>query len=151
MSETIAVQERLYDATVQLTETVDLGLDLKSVMAGKAIPAEGLRLNWNFRGELKGKISGKMVGSNYSLVRGDHVTIGNIQAVLTTPEGDRIGIHADGFSNPAPQGSTVVQYRESVTFHTASPKYAWVNHVLCWATGTIDLATGKVVMKGFSA
>lgn len=153
MSETMAVQEHLYDAETQSTEITGFGIDLKAVMTGGTpIPAEGLRLNWNFQGELKGsKVKGEIVGTNYTLVRPDGVGISNIQAVLTTPEGDRIALHADGFSNAPAQGSTVFQYRETVTFHSSNPKYSWINHIVCWATGTADLATGKVALKGYVA
>jgi len=153
MSETMAVQEHLYDAAAQLAEPIDFGLDLRAVMSGgKPIPAEGLRLNYNFQAELTGpKLKGKMVGTDYFLLRADGLGIVNAQAVLTTVEGDRIAYHADGITNSPPQGSTVVQVRENVTFHTANPKYSWINHVLCRVTGTIDLATGKGSMKGYTA
>jgi hypothetical protein len=153
MSEAMAVQEHLYDAVGQLADPIDFGIDPKAVRSGGTpIPAEGLRSNWNFTGEYTGpKIKGKLVGVNYSLLRADHVSIGDVQTVLTTPEGDRIAIHSDSISDSPPQSSSVIQWRANVSFHTASSRYSWLNRVMCRETGTIDLATGKAVLKGYKA
>ncbi len=153
MAESIAVQEHLYDAAIQLAQPIDFGLDLRTIMSGgKPIPPEGLRLNYSFQGELSGpKLKGRIVGTDYLLLRADGVGIVNVYAVLTTADGDQIAFHADGITNSPAQGSTVVNARESVTFHTANPKYSWIDRVLCWATGTIDIATGKASLKGYIA
>ena len=67
MSETITVQERIYDASMQVTELVDFGLDLFTVLTQQqSIPPQGLRVNVSVQGELMGpKIGGKITGIDY--------------------------------------------------------------------------------------
>ena len=150
MSETVAVQEHLYDSAGQITKTTDFGIDLK-VSVRTPSPPEGLRFNFDWQAELVGaRIRGKMAGTNYVYTRADGVTFINSQAVLTTPEGDRIAVHTEGISTRQ-EGSAVFQERENIQFFTACPRYAWVNRLQCWATGTVDLSTGKIAMTGYSA
>jgi hypothetical protein len=73
----------------------------------------------------------------------------NLQAVLTTVEGDRIAIQASGILTLV-QGAAISQFRENINFHTASAKYSWVNRIQGWATGT-DMSTLKRTKKVFAA
>ena len=152
MSETMTVQERIYDATMQITGMVDFGLDLNTVMTGKAtIPPQGLRINTAFQGELQGpKLAGKISGTDYVLIKPDGIGALDVQAIVTTSDGERIALRANGTLMQQPD-SSVGQIRESITLHTASSKYGWVNRLQCWATGTSDLSTGKVLLKVFAA
>jgi Protein of unknown function (DUF3237) len=152
MAETIAVQEHIYDMAVQLTQIIDFGIDAQSLASGRTpMPPQGVRFDASFNGEMKGpKLRGKVAGTNYLQLRADGVGVINGHAVLTTEDGDRIAIHADGVQTRE-QGSPVYQYRENLTFYTASPKYSWVNRIQGWATGTGDLSSGKITMKGYTA
>jgi hypothetical protein len=152
MSETMVVQEHLCDETSQLTETIDFGIDLQSLLSGRTpVPPQGVRFNTDFRGDITGpKLSGKVVGTNYWTWRADGVGIMNVQAVLTTVEGAKIAVHADGIFT-GEQGSAVYQLREKVSLYTASVKYSWVNRILIWGTGTLDLSTRKTAVKGYVA
>jgi hypothetical protein len=152
MSETMTVQERIYDATMQITGMVDFGLDLKTVMTGKAqIPPQGLRFNTAFQGELQGpKLAGRISGTDYVLIRPDGVGVLDVHAVVTTTDGERIALRASGTLMQQPD-SSVGQIRENITLQTASAKYGWVNSLQCWAAGTSDLSTGRVLMKVFAA
>jgi hypothetical protein len=152
MSETMAVQEHLFDATGQLTETTDFGIDAQSVLSGRTpTPPQGVRFNTSFQVEITGpKLKGKIVGTDYWILRADGVGIVNVEAVLTPVEGDRIAYHANGIFT-GQQGSAIYQLRENLSFHTSSMKYSWVNRIQCWATGTIDLSTRKIAVKGYAA
>ena len=150
MSETMAVQEHLYDAVGQITKTTDFGIDLR-VSGRTPSPPEGLRFDFDWQAELTGpKIRGKIAGTNYSYTRADGVTFVDSHAVLTTPEGDRIAIRTEGISTRQ-AGSTIFQQRENISFYTACAKYSWINHIQGWATGTVDLSTGRIAMKAYSA
>ena len=154
MSEMMAVQELLFDLKVQASEAIDFGIDGQSLSSGRTpMPPEGVRFNSDFQGEFTGpKLKGKMVGTNYLFVRADSVQILNIQAVLTTVEGDRIALHVTGtLTKPADQTSPICQLRENLSFHTAVPKYSWMNRIQGWGTGTYDESTRKAVVKVFAA
>lgn len=153
MSETMAVQEHLYDATLQIKELIDFGIDAQSLASQRTpMPPQGVRFNSAFQGDFIGpKLKGKMVGTDYLLMRADSLGIINVQAVLTTVDGDRIAVHAGGTLARAEQGSSIYQGRENISFHTASAKYSWLNRIQGWAVGTVDMSSGKIVMKVFAA
>jgi hypothetical protein len=152
MSEMMAVQEHLYDETGQMAEAIDFGIDAQSLFSGRTpVAPQGVRINTNYQSEITGpKLKGKLVGTNYMLWRADGVGIANVQAVLTTREGERIVYHADRIFT-AEQGSPIYQLRESLNFYTACPKYSWVNRLLIWGTGTIDLSTRKIALRVYAA
>ena len=74
----------------------------------------------------------------------------HIHGTITTEDGQRISLHADGVALPQP-GSPIVGLRENVTLFTSSKKYSWVNGLQVWATGTVNLAERVVGIKGYSA
>jgi hypothetical protein len=74
----------------------------------------------------------------------------NNHAEITTDDGQKISLHADGVALPRP-GSPVAGLRENVTLFSSSKDYAWVNGLQVWATGTVDLAGQVVHLKGYSA
>jgi len=151
MSETVAVQEHICDWIAQATEVIDFGIDATSVSSGRIpMPPQGVRLNSSSQGELTGpKLKGKVVGTDYLLIRADGVGIISLQAVLTTVEGDRIAIQASGILTLV-QGAAISQFRENINFHTASAN-SWVNRIQGWATGTLDMSTLKIAKKVFAA
>jgi hypothetical protein len=150
MSETMAIQELLYEATGQITKTTDFGVRLETSRRTPS-PPEGLRFDFEWHAELTGpKVRGKMEGTTYSYTRADGVTFVEWRSVLATPEGDRIAVHSEAVSLRE-EGTAIFQQRENIRFHTASPRYSWLNRIQGWATNAIDLSTGKFAMKGYYA
>jgi hypothetical protein len=152
MSETMSVQELVYEEIIQSTGETHFGIDMQSALSGaQEIPPEGVRFDITFAGELTGpKLKGKIVGTDYVLMRGDRLPTLHVHAVITTEDGERISFFGDGIAILEP-GSPVMQLRENVTLHTAAAKYAWVNRQLFWATGGTDPSTGQATLKGYSA
>ena len=152
MSTKAPVQELLYEANFQLTGETHFGIDMQTALSGGSpIPPEGLRFDVPFAGEIKGdKLSGKIEGIDYVLLRGDGIVILHIHAVITTDDGERIAFFGEGVATPQ-QDSPIVELRESVCLQTASPTFAWLNKVHIWATGPLDLSTGKATVKGYVA
>ena len=152
MSETMSVQELVYEETFQLTGETHFGIDMQSALSGaQEIPPEGVRIDLTFAGELTGpKIKGKIAGTDYLLMRGDGVSKLHVHAVITTDDEERIAFYADGIAF-LEAGSPVVQLRANVTLHTAAPPYAWVNREQFWATGETNLATGQATLRGYLA
>lgn len=63
---------------------------------------------------------------DYLRVRADGRFDLHIHAEITTDDGQKISLHADGVALPRP-GSPVAGLRENVTLFTSSKAYAWVN------------------------
>ena len=152
MSETMSVQELIYNANIQITGQTDFGVDMQSALSDiQKVPPEGLRFDVEVEGELKGpKLIGKIAGTDYVLLRGDGVARLHVHAVITTNDGKRIALYADGVAIVQPD-SPKMQLRENVTLQTASPEYSWANRLQIWATGQGDLSTGLISLKGYSA
>jgi hypothetical protein len=148
---TIEVGDLLYDYTVNLTGVTDYGVTLESLMAGAAPPPEGARFDVRFEGSSSGpKLKGTASGIDYIRVRADGRFELHIHAEMTTEDGHRIALFADGVGLPQP-GSPIVQLRENATLFTCSKKYAWVNALQVWGTGTADMLQRVVHIKGYAA
>ena len=149
---TIEVGELLYEYTVKLTGMTEYGVSFASLMAGTAVPPpEGARFDVPFEGASIGpKLKGKVTGVDYLRIRADGRFELHIHAEITTDDGQKISLHADGVGLPR-RGSPIAGLRENVTLFTSSKDYTWVNALQVWGTGTVDLAEQVVRIKGYSA
>jgi hypothetical protein len=149
---TIEVGELLYDYTVKLTGVTEYGVSFAALSAGTAgPPPEGARFDIAFEGTSTGpKLKGTAKGIDYLRVRADGRFELHIHAEITTHDGQKISLHADGVALPQ-QGSPVFNLRENVTLFTSSKDYAWVNALQIWGVGTVDLGEQVVRIKGYSA
>ncbi|MGQ0620748.1 MAG: DUF3237 family protein [Panacagrimonas sp.] len=149
---TIEVGELLYEYTVKFTGMTEYGVSLEPLMAGKvAPPPEGARFDVAFEGASRGpKLKGQVTGVDYLRIRADRRIELHIHAAITTVDGQKIALHADGVALPR-EGSNIADLRENVTLSTSSKDYTWVNALQVWAIGIVDLADQVVQLKGYSA
>lgn len=149
---TITVGEQLYEYTAKITGMTEFGVSFADLMAGTtAPPPEGARFDVIFAGTSTGpKLKGEVAGVDYVRVRADGRFDLHIHAEITTHDGHKISLHADGVALPQP-GSPIAGLRENVTLFTSSKAYSWVNGLQVWATGTVDLAEQVVRIAGYSA
>ena len=149
---TIEVGELLYEYTVKFTGMTEYGVSLESLMSGEAPPPpEGARFDVAFEGSSNGpKLKGKVTGVDYVRIRADGRFQLHIHAEITTEDGQKIALHADGVGLPR-KGSSIADLRENVTLFTSSKNYTWVNALQVWGIGTVDLAEQVVQLKGYSA
>jgi hypothetical protein len=71
----------------------------------------------------------------------------HIHGEITTDDGEKIGLFADGISTH--QQGTNFYHNENVTLITSSAKYSWVNQLQIWANGNVDPVTGNVDITGY--
>ena len=91
-----------------------------------------------------------MKGVDYLYVRADGRLELNIRGEITTGDGAKIALRADGVALPQ-KGSPIAQLRENASMLTAHENYLWVNGLQVWAPGTLDLSKGEVFVEGFAA
>lgn len=117
-------------------------------MSGQAPPPpEGARFDVYIEGPATGtKLSGTVKGVDYLHMRADGRAQLHIHAEITTDDGKKIALAADGVALGEPP---VLQLRENVTLTTSHPEYSWVNAIQVWAPGTVDLAKGEVRIKAY--
>ena len=143
--------ELLYEYTVQFTQVVEYGVSAEALFSGQtAPPAEGARIDVHFEGPATGaRLKGTVKGVDYLHIRADGRAQLNIHAEITTEDGKKIALAADGVAIPQ-EGSPVFQLRENVTLTSNHPEYAWVNPLQIWAPGTVDVAKGEVRIKAYA-
>ena len=141
--------ELLYEYTPKITQVVEYGVSMEALMSGQAPPpAEGARFDIYFEGPITGtKVSGSVKGVDYLHIRADGRAQLNIHAEISTEDGKKIALAADGVAMGAPP---VLQLRENVTLTTSHPEYSWVNVLQVWAPGTVDLAKGEIRVRGYA-
>ena len=142
--------ELLYEYTPMITQVVEYGASMEAIVSGQTMPpAEGARVDVYFEGPVTGaKLSGTVRGVDYLNLRADGRYELDIHAEITTDDGKKIALAADGVA----LGETpVLQLRENVKLTTSHPEHAWVNPIQIWASGTVDLAKGEIRVKGYAA
>jgi hypothetical protein len=144
--------EFIYEYALQFTQVVEYGIPANPLFSGQTLPpAEGARFDVYFEGPITGpKMKGTVKGVDYLHIRADGRCQLHIHAEITTEDGKKISLAADGVGIPQ-QGSPVIQLRENVTLTTNHPEYAWVNTIQVWAPGTVDVSKGEIRVKGYAA
>ena len=148
---TIEMGEPIYEYTVNITGMPEYGVSFEELMTGKTqVPPEGARFDVAFAGEVSGsKLSGTVTGVDYLHIRADGRFQLDIHAEITTKDGQKISLKADGVANPR-KDSTISDLRENVTLFSSSKDCTWVNTIQVWAIGTVDLATKVICVAGYS-
>ena len=144
--------ELIYEYTVQFAQVVEYGISANAVFSGQMQPpAEGARFDVYFEGPITGpKMKGTVKGVDYLHIRADGRCQLNIHAEITTEDGKKIALAADGVAIPE-AGSLVFQLRENVTLTTNHPEYSCLNPIQVWAPGTVDVSKEEIRVKGYAA
>jgi hypothetical protein len=150
---TMPVGEYLYNTRLQLTGFTDYGVSLQDINSGRAAPPpQGARIDITFEGVIQGeKVNGTMRGVDYLNVRADGRFELCLRAEITTDDGARIAFYADAIAYPTPGAPGIVQIRESAKLTTAAPAYEWVNTLMIWITGYVDMNVGRLDLHAYAA
>jgi hypothetical protein len=150
---TMPVSEHLYDMHLQLLKIGDYGVNIAELNNGTVQPPlEGTRVDMTFEGVIEGaKVRGTIQGHDYVLIRADGRRELNIWAEVTTNDGARMALIGTGLALPDQDDPALVQIRETAKLTTHDPRYAWVNHVQVWITGTVDMNTGRLLLHAYAA
>jgi hypothetical protein len=144
--------ELVYQYNLKIAQLVEYGCSGNAVFSGQsAPPAEGARFDVYFEGVITGpRIKGTVRGVDYLHIRADGRCQLDIKGEITTEDGKKIALRADGLAIPEP-GSPVFQLRENASLTTNHPEYAWVNLIQVWAAGTVDVSNGEIRITGYAA
>lgn len=152
---TIPISEHLFSEDIHLTGLTEYGVSWEKLTTGQTIlPPEGARFDIAFEGTLEGpKLKGTIAGVDYLTVRADGRFQLDMQATITTDDGEKISVKEDGvlIAPDADDESRIAQLRLNLEFTAFSPKYAWINHVQGWGRGTVNWNTGGVEMQVYAA
>ena len=140
-----------YDG-MQITGVTSYGAPpFDAVMSGAvAIPPSGARYDFTLEGRVSGpRLRGAVKGVDHIKVRPDGRAGLHIHGEITTDDGKKIALFADGVAT-FPDGLPIAELRETVALTTADPDYEWVNALQIWAMGTCDVTSGEVGIAGYA-
>ena len=148
----IEVGELLYEYTPNITRLTEYGTSLAELMSGKVVmPPEGARIDVHFEGPVTGeKLKGTVKGVDYIWIRSDGRMELDIHAEITTEDGQKIYLKADGVGLPK-KDSSISDLKENITLFSSYKNYTWMNTLQLWGIGTVDLASLVINVKGYSA
>jgi len=143
--------EFIYELAVHIKQVTEYGVDLNMLLSGAAPPpAEGARFDVHVEGNVAGpKLNGTVKGVDYINVRADGRLQVHFHAEITTEDGKKIALFADGVVAPR-RGSPVALLRANITLATSVAEYSWVNSIQVWAPGTVDFAKGEIRFKAYA-
>jgi hypothetical protein len=141
--------EKIYEVNLEITGVTDYGVTMDAILGGKEkVPLQGTRFDVAFEGRGKGRLTGKVRGVDYLVMRADGRIDLDVRATLETDDGHRIAVHIDGVASPR-ANEPIVDLVENVRLTTAAPSYDWVNARQIWGLGTVNLATGKIQVEAY--
>ena len=143
--------ELLYEYTPKITQVVEYGASADALISGQTPPpVEGARFDIYFEGPITGKLNGTVKGVDYLHIRADGRCQLDIRAEITTEDGKKISVAADGVAIQE-QGSPVFQLKENVMLTSNHPEYSWVNAIQVWAPGAVDMSKREIHVRGYAA
>lgn len=141
--------EKIYEINLEITGVTDYGVTMDAILSGKEkVPPQGTRFDVAFEGRGKGRLTGKVRGVDYLVMRADGRIDLDVRATLETDDGHRIAVHIDGVASPR-ANEPIVDLVENVRLTTAAPSYDWVNARQIWGLGIVNLATGKIQVEAY--
>jgi hypothetical protein len=143
--------ELIYEYAPQVTQTVEYGVSADTMFAGEAPPPEGARFDLYLEGPIcGGKLNGTVRGVDYLNFRADGRAELHIHAQIVTEDGQSVALEAGGVAIRQ-DGSSLLQLREHVSLRSNHAELAWVNGLEIWARGVVDVTSGQVHLRAFSA
>jgi hypothetical protein len=141
----------IYEAEIQITDTIEYGVSMEALSAGKiAPPLEGARFDQPFVGSIQGpKLKGKISGTDHLYVRADGRFELHIHAKIGTDDGHNISFTSKGNSFQE-DDSKETQLRATVFLFSSSPAYRWVNYLQVWALGSFNHDRGTATIKAYT-
>lgn len=137
----------LYEARLNHTKIIEFGYRIEDASSpGASLPPEGARFDIHVAGTIDGpRLSGSFEAVDYGELRADGRFALDLHGVITTDDGEKISLYADGIFRP--ENGDVF---ENVQLKSSSPKYAWVNRLHIWARGTADMEKREVHIRAYA-
>ncbi len=114
----------------------------------KEISPNGVRLEMNDVGEVKGKYNAARMETVNVLVKTDGTNEWETKAIENTKEGDMVVVWGNGKGRST--GPTTASWEGEVHAMTMSPRLSWLNNTTSWVEGSGDRAKGEYSAKVYA-
>src|SRR5215469_16551523 len=92
--------EKIYEVDLDITGVTDYGVAMDAVLSGKEkVPLQGTRFDVSFEGRAKGRLTGKVRGVDYLLMRADGRADLDVRGTIETEDGHRIAVQIGGIAS----------------------------------------------------
>ena len=149
----IEVGDLLYEAKLNITNLVEFGVGIiDATNPDFTLPPAGARFDIAVAGTVSGsQIEGTYEGVDYLHIRADRRAQLHVHGVITTTNGSKISMFADGVATPDESAAGVNHLRENVILTTSVPEFEWLNAVQIWAQGTVDMNVLQIEISSYAA
>lgn len=119
-----------------------------STITIKDIGPNGIAMEMNDHGEIKGKLQGGHIDTVSVNVKTDGTNEWSVKSIMNTKDGDSVVVWGGGKGKMAtPQTGT---WEGELHFMTQSPKLAYLNSTTGWVEGSGNMATGESSAKVYT-
>jgi hypothetical protein len=141
----------LYEAKFTVSKVTDFGISLNVLRKDSPeIPDGGLHFHIAFDGHIKGeRLSGSVRGVDHVHIRSDGSIALHIHGVISTPEGARIALSAEGTST-IDDNTGLLQVDQEVSLYSSFSDYQWVNGLPIHCVGHVLPGEDVVRLSAFT-
>ena len=144
-------REPLYEAKLTVSKVTDFGIGLDVLRKNSAeIPDGGLHFHVAFEGNIIGqRLSGSVRGVDHVHVRPDGGISLHIHGVISTPDGARIALSAEG-TGTMDDDTGLLHVDQEVSLYTSFSDYQWVNGLPIFCVGQVLPGEDEVRLSAFT-
>ncbi len=113
----------------------------------KELSPDGVRMEVNIEGEIKGKLNANSIDTTSLLFKTDGTYDYETKSVATTTEGDTVVLWGSGKGRST--GPMTASFEGEVHYMTQSPRLAWLNDATARTEGTVDRISREIQGKAY--
>ena len=113
----------------------------------KEVSPDGVRLEVNIEGEIKGKLNAISIDTTNVLFKTDGTYEYETKSVATTMEGDTVVLWGNGTGRST--SPMTASFEGEVHYMTQSPGLAWLNNTSARTEGTVDRMSREIQGKAY--
>ena len=144
-------REPLYEAKLTVSKVTDFGIGLDALRRDRPeIPDGGLYFHVAFDGDIKGeRLNGTVRGVDHVHVRSDGGISLHIHGVISTPDGARIALSAEG-TGAMDDDTGLLLVDQEVSLYSSFADYQWVNGLPIYCVGQVLPGEDEVRLSAFT-
>src|SRR2546425_1290090 len=113
----------------------------------KELTPNGVRMEVNIEGEIKGKLNARSIDTTNLLFKTDGTYDYETKSVATTMDGDTVVLSGSGTGRST--GPMTASFEGELHYMTQSPRLTWLNNTTALTKGTVDRMSREIQGKAY--